>query len=253
MKILVFIKRVPDTGIPIRVKPDGSDIVREESLTYVTNPYDEYAVEEALRIREKLGEGEIVAASLGDDSARDVLKNALALGVDRAVLLRTENPDRVDGFATAKVLADFAFNEGFNLILTGKEAADMSDSQVPSYVASLLGIPQASYAIGLEVNPPSLVVKRETDYGVETLELIMPALITCEKGLNEPRLPTLRGIMAARKKEIEVVPAYVPASNHELLLLSPPPPREQGRILDVPVEEAVRELIRLLKEEQGIL
>ncbi len=250
VKVLVFIKRVPDTGIPLKIKAGRTDIDRDASLAYVTNPFDEYAVEEAIRLKEKIGNVETVAVSLGDEKSEDVLRNALALGIDRAVLLKCGNPEKIDSFVTARILADFARKEGFDLILTGREAVDRCDQQVPSFVAEFLGIPQATFVVGLEVNPPSIVARRETDEGMETLELTMPALVSCEKGLNEPRLPTLRGIMAARSKAIEEIAVECGLFGSELIELLPPPERKPGRILDMALPESVRELVRILKEKR---
>lgn len=254
MKILVLIKKVPDTGIPLKVKEDGSDIVRDQTLTFVTNPYDEYALEEALRIREKVGEAEIIALSLGDEGAKDQLRNALALGADKAVLLIHPNYEWLDGLTTAKVIYEHVKNLNPDIILTGKMSVDTELSQVPYYLSELMGIPIASYIVKFELLDGRARVSRETDYGLDSWEVPLPAIFTCEKGLNEPRLATLKGIMTAKKKPIEEIQiSEIGSLNVEKVKLVPPPEKAPGKIIDLPFPENVKELVRLLREEAKVL
>jgi len=253
MKIVVLLKKVPDTGIPLRVNPDGNDIVRDASLTYVINPYDEYALEEALRIKEKIGEVEIIVYSLGDEGTKEQLRNALALGADRAILLKYNDFYWLDGITTAKALLAPIKEESPDLILTGKIGVDSEQAQVPLYLAEFLGLPQATGIVKLEIGNGKVTVERETDIGLEKWELPLPAILTCEKGLNEPRLPTLKGIMMAKKKTIEEKEIEISSEPSVLKLkLEPPPEKAAGRIIDAPFPENVRELIRLLREEGTI-
>jgi electron transfer flavoprotein beta subunit len=249
MKIVVLLKKVPDTGIPLKVNPNGDDILRDSSLTYVINPYDEYALEEAIRIREKVGEGEIVVYSLGDEGTKEQLRNALALGADRAILLKYDEFHWLDGITTAKALLEPIREENPDLILTGKTGVDLEQSQVPVYLAEFLDLPQATGIIKLELGDGKALVERETEAGIEKWEVPLPAVFTCEKGLNEPRLPTLKGIMMAKKKSIEEREIKISEITVEKLKLEPPPEKKAGRILDIQFPENVKELVRLLREE----
>ncbi len=253
MKILVLLKKVPDTGLTLQVKPDGSDIVRD-NITYVINPYDEYAIEEALKIKEKLGDVETVAISVGDEGAKEQIRTALAMGIDRGILVKVDGFWDLDGYTTAMMLKDVIEKEGFDLILTGKMAVDDYNSQVPSYIAEIFNIPQASYIVKLELEGNTAKVERELETGMEVWELPLPAILTCEKGLNEPRYPSLRGIMQAKKKPIDVVePSVSPAGTFKKVKLSPPPEKAPGKIIDKEFPENVKELVRLLREEAKVL
>jgi len=202
MKIAVLLKRVPDTGVSLRVNPDGTDIV-PEGVPFVANPYDEFALEEAIRMKEAGKATEVVGLSLGDDDSQETLRNALAVGADRAVLLRHDGFRWLDGLGVSAILAEALRAEAPGLVLVGKQAVDDNAFAVPAYLAVALGLPIASYAIKIDLDGASALVTRETDLGTEKVKVNLPAVITCEKGLNEPRLPALRGIMAAKKKEIE--------------------------------------------------
>jgi len=254
LKIVVLLKKVPDTGIPIKVAPDGEDIVRDSSLTYVTNPYDEFAVEEALKIKEQLGDVEIVAISVGDEGTREILRNALALGVDRAVLLRYDDFYWLSGYETASILSLVLKKEGFDLILMGKEAVDLGEGQVGGYLAEHLGIPIVSYIVKLDLEDNAARVEREVDEGREILKVKLPAILTCEKGLNEPRLPSLRGIMMAKKKPIEEKPAELNVSpGLSKVKLYPPPEKKPGEVIEEDFPENIVTLIRKLREEAKVI
>ena len=247
MKIAVLLKRVPDTGISLRVAPDGSDIL-QEGVAYVTNPYDEFGLEEAVRIKERLPETEIVAISLGPDEAQDILRNALAIGADRAVLLRCPDYRWLDPLSAAGAIAETLRAENPNLILTGKQAVDDNAYAVPTYIAYALGLPVVSYAIKIEVSDSEATVTRETDWGTEKVKVSLPAVITCEKGLNEPRLPALRGIMAAKKKTIEVKDVSgSPAFGKPTLSL--PPQKQAGIKVQKEFPQDVEELVSFLREK----
>jgi len=247
MKIAVLLKRVPDTGISLRVNPDGSDIV-QEGVAYVTNPYDEYALEEAVRIKERSPETEIVALSLGNDEAQDILRNALAIGADRAVLLRNPDYRWLDPLSSAAILSEALRAENPMLILTGKQAVDDNAYAVPAYIAYALGLPIVSYAIRIELSDSEATVTRETDWGTERVKVSLPAVITCEKGLNEPRLPALRGIMAAKKKTIEVKDVSgSPGFGRPTLSL--PPQKQAGIKVQKEFPQDVDDLVSFLREK----
>lgn len=247
MKILVLLKRVPDTGVSLRVAPDGGDIVRED-LPFVTNPYDEYALEEAIRLKEAEVASEVVALSLGDDGASEVLRNALAVGADRAIHLVHQDYWKLDPIAAAEAILEKVKAEDPQLILAGKEAVDDNSAAVPGLLATALGIPLLTYAIKLEISDGSVRVTRETDYGLETIEAPLPAVVTAEKGLNEPRLPSLRGIMAAKRKPIERMEISSQA-RLELVGLGLPPAKEPGVKVTEEFPKNVELLIDFLKSK----
>ncbi len=250
MKIAVCIKRVPDTETRIRIAADGVSI-DEAGVKFILNPFDEYAVEEALQRREKAGAGEVVIVTLGGESAQETIRTALAMGADRGVLL-TAPAIPADGLATAKALAAELKGGGYDLILFGKMAADDYNHQVGPMVAELLGLPCASAVVKLQVEGGRAVAEREVEGGVEVVECALPAVFTADKGLNTPRYPALKGIMAAKKKPIEVKPAALGPVCARVKSLGSPPERKEGRIVGEGAG-AVGELVRLLRQEARVI
>jgi len=204
VKIAVCLKRVPDTTTKIVIGADGKSI-DEAGVKFVPNPYDEYALEEALALKEKAGSGETVAISLGGDAAQETIRGALAMGFDRGVLLKTDAKD-ADGLSAARVLAAELRGGGFDLVLFGKMAVDDYQHQVGVHTAELLGLPCITTVAHLSVEGGQAVAEREIEGGIEVVTCALPAVLTCDKGLNTPRLPKLQGIMAAKKKPLEVKP-----------------------------------------------
>jgi electron transfer flavoprotein beta subunit len=249
VKIAVCLKRVPDTVAKIVAAADRKSI-DETGLKFVLNPYDEFAVEEALARKEKAGSGETVAYAVGTDASQETLRTALAMGVDRAVLL--QSPGSADGLEVARALAEALKAGGYDLILFGKLAVDDYNQQVGPMVAELLGLPCVTSVAHLEISGGSIVAEREIEGGVEVVECRTPAVITCDKGLNNPRLPALKGIMAAKKKPLEVKPTALGAGSIEVLGLELPKERQAGRIVGEG-PDAVPELIRLLRTEAKVL
>ena len=249
MKIAVCLKRVPDTTTKIVVGADGKSI-DETGVKFVPNPYDEYAIEEALALKEKAGDGETVVYSLGSDSSQETIRSALAVGIDRGVLLQTEGSP--DGLVVAKALADAMEGEGFDLILFGKLAVDDYNHQVGPMVAELLSLPCITTVAHLSVEDGGVVADREIEGGIEVSTCRLPAVITCDKGLNTPRLPKLKGIMAAKKKPLDVRPVELGAGSIEVLGLELPPARSEGKIVGEGAD-AVPELINLLRTEAKVL
>lgn len=247
MKISVCIKRVPDTETRIRIADDGASI-DTSGVKYIVSPYDEFAVEAGLRTKEEAGEGEVVAVSLGDEASKETLRSALAMGADRALLLR--GPVTIDGLATAKALAPEV--EDSDLILFGIKAADDDQQQVGPMVATLLGRPCATAVSDFEVSDGTLVARREVEGGLEVVELELPAVVTVTKGEFEPRYASLKGIMAAKKKPMEEKGADVAESRITVHGLDEPPERPAGRIVGEG-PEAVADLLRLLREEANVL
>ncbi|MCP3693333.1 MAG: electron transfer flavoprotein subunit beta/FixA family protein [Planctomycetaceae bacterium] len=204
MKILVPTKRVPDTDQKIRVQEDGLAI-ETANLPFVINPFDAIAVEEAIQIRETLADPvEILAVGIGTADYEAELRTALAMGADRAILVET--PEPLDPWNAASILAALVQREQPDLVLMGKQAVDDDANQAGQFLAAQLGWPQATFASRLEFTPEGCRVARETDHGIEVVHVDLPAVVTTDLRLNEPRYASLPGILKARKKEIQQLP-----------------------------------------------
>jgi electron transfer flavoprotein beta subunit len=260
MNIHVFIKRVPDTESKIRINPATNSVV-EEGLNFIISPNDEFAVEEALRLREAAG-GTVRVFSVGRDEATVVLKKCLAMGADEAVLIRDGSPETYDGLRTARIIAAAvrAKYPEYDLILFGRQSVGADNAQVPSMTAEILGLPQANVVTKLEISGGAGVALREIEGAMEKVVFSLPAVVSAQKGLNEPRYETLKGIMAAKKKPIPVIAVedlglsvedLAPAI--EVTGLDFPPQKPAGRILQGEAAETAKELVRLLREEAGII
>jgi electron transfer flavoprotein beta subunit len=249
MKIAVCLKRVPDTTTKIVIGADGKSI-DENGVKFVPNPFDEYAIEEGLKLKEAAGAGEVVVVSLGADSAQETLRTALAMGADRAILLQSSGSP--DGLEVARAIAAELKGGGFDLILFGKLAVDDYNHQVGPMVGELLGLPTITSVAHLTISAGSVAADREIEGGIENVTCTLPAVLTCDKGLNTPRLPSLKGIMAAKKKPLEVKPVTLGAGTITSLGLSLPPERKAGRIVGEGAD-AVPELVRLLREEAKVI
>ena len=250
MKIAVCIKRVPDSETRVKIASDGKSL-DEAGVKFILNPYDEFAVEEALRRKEQAGAGEVVVVALGPAAAQETIRTALAMGADRGVLLQV---DRIpaDGLEAAKALAAELKGGGYDLILFGKMAIDDYNHQVGPMVAELLDLPCVTTVAHLEIAGARGTAEREVEGGVEVVEFTLPAVLTTDKGLNEPRYPALKGIMAAKKKPLDTKLTTVGQGGLEILALMPPPERKDGKIVGEGAA-AVPELVRLLREEANVL
>jgi len=250
VKLAVCVKRVPDSEARIKIAPDGKGI-EESGVKFVLNPYDEYAVEEALKLKEAAGSGEVVVVSVGPDSAQETIRTALAMGADRGVLLKS-GPLPLDPLPVAQALAAELKDGGYELVLFGKVAIDDSSHAVGVMVAELLGLPCVSAVAHLTVADGKGHGEREIEGGVEVVEFALPAVVTADKGLNEPRYPALRGIMMAKKKPLEVKEAALAAGGLEVVSLAYPPERKAGRIVGEG-PDAVPALVDALKNEAKVL
>lgn len=249
MNVIVCVKRVPDTEARIRV--DGSGTAIDKSgIKYDVSPYDAFAIEAALRLRETVGEGEITLLTLGDSSAQETLRKGLAMGADRAVLLNGEVS--LDGLATAKVLAAELEASDAQLFLFGIKAADDDQQQVGPMVATLTGRPCVTGVSTFEANGSTVTCHREVEGGSEVVQVDLPAVLCMTKGPNEPRLAALKGIMAAKKKPLEEVACEAADNQAQVLSLVLPPPRAEGRIIGEGAE-AVPALIDALRNEAQVL
>ena len=249
MKLLVPVKRVVDFNVKVRVKPDGSG-VDTSNVKMSMNPFDEIAVEEAVRLKEKGIATEIVAISCGVAACQETLRTALALGADRAILVQTDQ--ELQPLAVAKLLHAIVGKESPQLVIMGKQAIDDDANQTGQMLAALLDWPQATFASKLEIADGKATVKREVDGGLEVVELALPAVVTTDWRLNEPRYATLPNIMKAKKKPLETVTPQAlnvdVAPRLTTLKVGEPAKRKGGgRVADV------KELVAKLRNEAKVL
>ena len=248
MKILVALKQVPDTETKIKVAADGRSLDPAD-VKWIMSPYDEYALEEAIRIKEAKG-AEVIALTVGGDAGKDVLKNALALGADTAVLLKGDGQS--DAFAVAQMSATYAQDRGFDLILCGNKGLGGDNAAMGPMLAELLGVAQANVIVKLELGEGTFKAEREVEGGSEIVEGALPAVITAQKGLNEPRYASLKGIMAAKKKTIEELDAAPVTSGAQVSALVLPPERAAGRKLEGDAAAQAQALFQALKDEAKV-
>jgi electron transfer flavoprotein beta subunit len=248
MKILVAIKRVVDYNIKVRIKPDGSN-VDIDGMKMSVNPFDENAIEEAVRLKEKGVASEIVVVSLGGAANQDVLRHGLAMGADRAILV--ESDQDLQPLAVAKLLKSLVDREQPALTILGKQAIDDDAGQAGQMLAALLCYPQATFTSAITVNGNEVVATREVDGGTETIGFNLPAVITADLRLNDPRFVKLPNLMMARKKSIETISAtdlgVDTQPRLQLLKVSEPPARKSGIKVN-----SVQELLAKLRAHEGI-
>ncbi len=251
MKILVSVKRVVDYNVKIRVKADGTGIELANAKMSM-NPFDEIAVEEAVRLKEKHAGTEVVVVSVGPSKAQDVIRTALAIGADRGILVETPDGAIVEPLAVAKILRAIVTQEKPDLVILGKQAIDDDCNQTGQMLAALLGWGQGTFASKLGLGDGSLSVTREVDGGLETIGLKLPAIVTTDLRLNEPRYPALPNIMKAKKKPLETrAPADLGveiAPRLQILGTCEPKKREAGIKVD-----SVAALVAKLKTEAGVI
>ena len=250
MKIAVCIKRVPEMDVKFRIAASGN-AVDESGLKFDMSDFDGYAVEFALQTTEKLGAGEVTVISLGPDAAQETLRKALSMGVANAIHLKTDSIP-ADGFAIAQALAAELKDGGFDLILFGKMAADSASGAVGLMTAELLGIPMVQACSRLELGSGKGTARREIEGGGEIVSFPLPAAVSIDEGIARPRYPSLKGIMAARKKPMDVKPAQLGPVRLTLTKMDLPPERQAGRIIGEGAA-AVPELVRLLQTEAKVI
>ena len=264
MNILVCLKQVPDTETQIKVAPDSKSIATD-NIKWIMNPYDEYAVEEALRLKEKFG-GEVTIISVGPKRVTESIRTALAMGADKGILVDDSAITGSDSLGTARVLAAVIKDLDYNILLCGKQGMDDDYGIVGSTLAELLNIPQISIVLKLEVSEDASAVKahREVEGGTMVIEASLPVLITAQKGLNEPRYASLPGIMKAKKKPLDVKTIadlgldanQVGESGAKIKIkqITPPEEREAGKIVEGETpQEMAANLVRLLHEEAKLI
>ena len=250
MKIAVCIKRTPDSESRFKIAANGATI-DETGLKFDIDDFASYAVEVALQLNEKQGPGETVVYAVGPDSVQETLRKAMSMGAERAVQLKTDSVP-FDGIAIAKALAAELKSGGYDLILFGKHAFDSSAGVVGTAVAELLGLPCVTSASKLDIAGGKGTARRELEGAAETVEFPLPAVVTIDEGIARPRYPSLKGIMAAKKKPLETKPAQIGAPRVTVQKMELPPERPAGRIIGEG-SAAVPELIRLLQTEAKVL
>ncbi|MDQ0155014.1 electron transfer flavoprotein subunit beta/FixA family protein [Robertmurraya andreesenii] len=256
MNIFVVMKRTFDTEEKIDIR-NGQII--DDAVEHIINPYDEYAIEEALQLRDEHG-GEVIVVTIGEEEAEKELRTALAMGVDKAVLIDSEDIEDGDQFTTATILAAYLKDKGADIILAGNVAVDGGTGQVGPRLAEELGISAVTTITKLIVDGDKATVERDVEGDVEIVEVSLPLLVTCQQGLNEPRYPSLPGIMKAKKKPLEkldlddldVDENGIEGKTNKVEIFLPPV-KKSGKVLEGEMGEQVQELISLLKTEAKVI
>jgi len=261
MKIVVCIKQVPDTTTRVQIASDGTSW-DEKGVTFIVNPYDEFAVEEALKLKESHG-GEVILVCIGPARATEAIRTCLAMGADKAIHVCDPAAQDSDSLGTAKILAKVIAPLQADVILTGKYSIGDDQAQTASMLAELLNLPQITGATHIDWKETSVTARHDIEGGVEVIESPLPAVISAQKGLNEPRYPSLKGIMAAKKKEIREVnlnelgltgeQVGKQARKEVRIRLSLPPTRNTGKILSGEPETVVPEMVTLLHQEAKLI
>jgi electron transfer flavoprotein beta subunit len=257
LKIFVLLKRTFDTEEKITM---SGGKINEDGAEFIINPYDEYAVEEAIQVRDAHG-GEVTVISVGNEESEKQLRTALAMGADKAVLINIEDDvENRDQFTTAKVLSEYLEDKGADLILAGNVAIDGGSGQVGPRVAGMLGIPFVTTITKLEIDGENVTVTRDVEGDSEVIETTLPLLVTAQQGLNEPRYPSLPGIMKAKKKpfdefeldDLDLEEEDVEAKTKTLEIYLPAK-KEAGKVLSGDLQDQVKELVQLLHTEAKVI
>ncbi|HHY22044.1 MAG TPA: electron transfer flavoprotein subunit beta/FixA family protein [Bacilli bacterium] len=256
MNIYVVMKRTFDTEEKISIKNGEID---ESGAEFIINPYDEYAIEEAITLRDAHG-GEVTVVTVGEEDAEKQLRTALAMGADKAVLIDSEDVDDLDQYTTSSILAAYFKDKEYDIILGGNVAVDGGSGQVAPRLAEALGIPQVTTIVKLDIDGDKATIVRDVEGDQETVEVSLPVVVTAQQGLNEPRYPSLPGIMKAKKKPLETLDLDdldideddVEAKTKTLEIFLPPQ-KSAGKILEGELNDQVKELVSLLKSEAKVI
>ncbi|WP_027724129.1 electron transfer flavoprotein subunit beta/FixA family protein [Tuberibacillus calidus] len=256
MNIYVLMKRTFDTEEKIVIE---NGRVSDDGVNFIINPYDEFAIEEAIKLKDAHG-GEVTVVTVGSEDAEKELRTALAMGCDKAVLISTEDVEDTDQWSTAEILAAYFKDKSFDIILGGNVSNDNGTGQIGPRLAEKLGIPHVSTIVKLEINGNQATIERDAEGDTEIIEASLPLLVTAQQGLNEPRYPSLPGIMKAKKKPLEVLElddldldeddVEAKTETVEVFL---PPKKQAGRILEGDADSQAKELVRLLKSEAKVI
>jgi len=257
MNIYVLLKRTFDTEEKIQI---NGGVIEDDGAEFIINPYDEYAVEEAIKIRDEHG-GEVTVVTVGSEDAESQLRTALAMGADKAVLIDIEDDvEEQDQYTTTKILEAYLEDKEYDIILAGNVAIDNASGQVGPRLADRLNIPYVTTITKLEIDGDVVHIEKDVEGDVEKVETSLPLLVTCQQGLNEPRYPSLPGIMKAKKKPLEELElddldldeddVEAKTETVEIFL---PPEKEAGKMLEGEIDDQVKELVQLLRTEAKVL
>lgn len=256
MNIYVIMKRTFDTEEKIAIE---NGRIKNDGVEFIINPYDEYAIEEGISLKEKHG-GEVTVVIFGEEEAEKELRTALAMGADKAVLINSEELEERDPYSTAVILADYLKDKNADIILTGNVTVDGGSGQVGPRIAELLNIPQVTAVTNLTIEDGKVIIIHDVEGDEETIETALPVLITAQQGLNEPRYPSLPGIMKAKKKPLEIlelddldIDEDEAAAKTQKIELFLPPKKQQGKVLEGELNQQVQELVSLLKSEAKVI
>lgn len=259
MDIFVFIKQVPDTEARIRINKDGTGI-NTEDVTFMDSPYDEYAVEQAILLSESNPGTTVTAVTIGPERASSLLRDNLAKGINEAIHIKTDEYGEYDALTTARIIASFLKDKKYDLLLFGNKAYGSDNSLVPSMVAGILDIAQVNLVTNMEINGKMIKAERQVEGMTEVVEAAIPCLISAQKGLNQPRMKSLKGIMAAKKKEIPALiidelglSADSLKPGIKITGISSPPAKAEGRKIEAEPEQAASELYKYLKNEIKVI
>jgi electron transfer flavoprotein beta subunit len=250
MNILVCVSHVPDTTTRINVAADGKSM-DPAGVKFILNPYDEFAVEEALRLRDK-HKGEVTAISVGADNAKEAIRQALAMGADKGILIKGE---KTDSYQVALMLAEAIKPLNADLILLGKQSIDFDGMEIAPMLSELLNLPAATVVVGLTIEGNKATAEKEVEGGKEVIELTMPCIVAAQKGLNDPRYPSLPNIMKAKQKPIQEIAGTAGTARTEILQMTKPEKKRANKILksDGNGPAVAQELARLLHEEAKVI
>jgi electron transfer flavoprotein beta subunit len=249
MNIYVCVSHVPDTTTKVMIGEDGKHI-DSSGVTYILNPYDEYAVEAGLQLKEARG-GDVTVVCVGPETVKETIRKALAMGADKGMHIKTD--ELRDSFGVARAIADALSDKNPDVLFCGRQSIDYDGWQMAGLLGEMLGIPSISVVAGLDIaEDGSFTAVRDIEGGQETMTSRLPAVISAQKGLNEPRYPKLQGIMAAKRKPVEEITPAAWNNRVETVTLSKPPVKTAGRIVGEG-PEAVKELVRLLHEEAKVI
>lgn len=256
MNIIVIIRQTPDTETKIKLGSEPNKI-DATGITWIINPYDEFSIEKALKIKEQINAGEVVLLACGPARTEEAIRQGLAMGADRAVFIKDDSLEYADPYTISKLLAGELKKMSFDLVLSGKKVIDLETSQIPIFVAEELNLTHVSFVMKfteIDGSNKKVVVDREADGAHEIIEVQLPALITCDRGEDYPRYASITGIMKAKKKEIkEIKPEISETSRTEVVSMELPPSRKEAKIFEGEVPEKVSALVKALREEAKVI
>lgn len=258
MNIVVIMRQTPDTEAKIKIGSEPNKI--DPNVTWIINPYDEFSIEKALKIKEQVGSGEVILLACGPTRTEEAIRQGLAMGADRAVFIKDDSLEYVDPFVLSKLLASELKNLQYDLVLSGKKVIDFESSQVPIFIAEELGLTHVSFVMqfeNIDAKNKKITVDREADGSHEIIEIELPALVTCDRGKDIPRYASITGIMKAKKKEIKVLapnPELLKETKTKITNLELPPARKEVKIFEgSTMEEKVQKLVKALREEAKVI